>query len=91
MRNANQARQCIDAVNRGSIDGRDGYYRVAEPHYKQLEEIAERFDVAEPVIQERSRTQEQQERQDTRRFIIQTLLTIVGMLIAGTGAYFTIR
>jgi hypothetical protein len=91
LMNADRARKFIDVVDHGSINARDEYYSQSEPYYRQLEEIVLRLNVSEPEIQERVRKEDKKEREDLRRFLIQLIVSIMGVIVAIIAAYFAFK
>jgi uncharacterized protein (UPF0332 family) len=96
LNSADDAREYISGIDRGAIMSRDEYYRNADPHCKALASISRHFGAAEPVIQSKIREENTKilekninENKDARRFIIQVILSTLGVLVAAAAAYFT--
>jgi hypothetical protein len=94
---SNNAREYIATIDRGAIISRDNYYQEAEPYCITLADISKKFAAAEPLLQNKidkelreTRKLAAQELKETRKFIIQTFLTILAILVTGLGAYYTI-
>lgn len=61
---------------------REVYYKKIEPHHQKLKVIAQKFREAEPVIATLVDENNKEKKKATRRFAIQTILAVIGGLIA---------
>lgn len=76
---ADKAAKFIDQINKNHRDNRSAYYEQAKPHYSTLREIENKLTTAEPLIQTSHQTQVIQDKRITRRFILATGLTLLGI------------
>jgi hypothetical protein len=87
LASANKASQFIAEVKEKHRNDRDAYYKECEPHYLSLRDILNKLDVAEPLINQTINEKKEADRKNTRRFIIATLLTILGIGVGCTTLY----
>ncbi len=77
----------IAEVRKKHRNNRDAYYEECEPHYLSLREIFHKLTVVEPLINQKITESIQKDQKDTRRFIITTLLSILGITVGAIAIY----
>lgn len=79
---ANNASRFIANVKENHKNDRDAYYEHCEPYYTALRDIVDKLTLAEPLVNQKIEEKRENDRTQTRRFIITVLLMLLGIVIA---------
>jgi len=82
LRLAQSAATFISRIKENHRDDRGAYYAECEPHYLSLRKVFDTLSVASPLIEKKRSGALRKDKQETRRFILQTLLIILSIIVA---------
>lgn len=82
---ANEASSFIAKIKENHRDNRDSYYQQCEPHYQKLREIVSTLKVSEPLIDQKAIAYIENDRKESRRFIMTSLLALLGIAVTAFG------
>lgn len=82
---ANKARSFIVKIQENHRNNRDSYYQECAPHYKKLSDIVNTLRASESLIDEKAIAYIEKDKKESRRFVITTLLTVLGVMLTALG------
>jgi len=88
---AQEAADFIAKIKESHRENRSEYYKQCEPYYSELNVIFKTFNVAMPLIEQKRIEAVKQDKIETRRFITNTLLIILSIIVAIILGFFSIN
>lgn len=85
LRLAQAASQFIFKIKESHREDRGAYYIQCEPHYASLRKVFDTLSVATPLIEKKRSKAIRKDKKETRRFLLQTLLIILSIVVAILG------
>lgn len=79
---ANKASRFIAQIKENHRDNREAYYNDCEPHYKALRDIVDNLSEAEPLVNKNITERKENDRIQTRRFVITVLLSLLALTVS---------
>jgi len=90
LRIAQESSVFIAKIKEHHRENRDIYYEECQPHYASLRKVFDTFILAKPLIEQKKIAANKNDKKETRRFVINVLLIILGIIVAIIIGFFSI-